>query len=517
MDRESAVSRNVIFLIIAVFVVLAIVVVAINFITRPSSATIPALNATVEVDGNTIYIYHDSGDPVNREQLRVLVNRQEVNPGSITLLHAQEWPWTTGKTMKIVFTGQGSPELVQLIYRAGSDEQLILSRQVTPEPGTTLIPVTTAAPTVPGQVTAGMTIVTASPTSIPAGTPEGGQVPVSPPGGLLSPGPPVAAFSGTPLAGAAPLQVSFTDRTAGVPDSWSWAFGDGLTSTEQNPAHQYGNPGTYTVSLTVTNRYGVDKQTKEGYVSAGTTPSANFAGTPRAGQAPLGVEFTDLSTGSPTAWRWQFGDGSESSARNPIHVYAAAGSYPVSLSVTNAFGGNTRIQTDYVTVTASPTHDMYLTGSSSAVLLPDGYLQFRVSAPGSWIKSGGTIYDLAVNDTVQMILTEIGDGNIDGTSTDLSDFYFDNVRLYINGQFVKTGIISELRITGLDTMRSTLIMVIPADDAGASLMVDGNMVPIAGKRVTVINLKPDSWGRIDYSKVLDTAGYRGGAEGYTLA
>lgn len=516
MDRESAVSRNVIFLVVAVLVVLVIVVVAINFIARPSSSSIPALNATMEVDGNTVYIYHDSGDPVNRDQLRVMINRQEVNPGSISLLHAQEWPWTTGKTMKIVYTGQGAPELVQLIYKVGSNEQLILSEQVVPGPGTTLIPVTTAAIQVSVPVTSGPTLATTLPGEVTAVITESGGLPVATPGGVTQPGPPTAAFTGTPLAGAAPLQVGFTDQSSGIPDSWSWAFGDGQTSTGKNPVHQYVAPGTYTVSLTVTNRYGVDKQTKESYVSAGSTPSANFAGTPRAGPVPLEVEFTDLSTGSPSEWRWQFGDGSESAARNPIHVYSSAGTYPVSLSVTNAFGGNTRIQTDYVTVTASPTQDVYLTGSRAAILLPDGYLQFRVSAPGSWIKSGGTIYDLAVNDTVQMILTGIGDGNLDGTSSDLSAFYFDNVRLYINGQFEKTGIVSELRITGLDTMRSTLTMVVPADDAGAALMVNGNMVPIGGKRVTVINLKPDSWGRMDYFKVLDTAGYRGGAEGYLL-
>ncbi|MDD1717775.1 MAG: PKD domain-containing protein, partial [Methanoregulaceae archaeon] len=254
MDRESAVSRNIIFLVIAVLVVLVIVVLGINFITRPSSATMPALNATVEVDGNTIYIYHDSGDPVNREQLRVMVNRQEVSPGSITLLHAQEWPWTTGKTMKIVFTGQGVPELVQLIYRVGANEQLILSRQVTPEPGTTLIPVTTAAPPITVTMTAGVTVATTLPSGVTVGIPESGQAEVGPGSGLAPPGPPVAAFSGTPLAGAAPLRVGFTDRSAGVPDSWSWAFGDGQSSTEQNPAHQYGSPGAYTVSLTVTNR-----------------------------------------------------------------------------------------------------------------------------------------------------------------------------------------------------------------------------------------------------------------------
>jgi len=69
---------------------------------------------------------------------------------------------------------------------------------------------------------------------------------------------PVAAFAAAPLAGSAPLTVRFTDTSAGEPESWLWSFGDGTTSTEQNPAHVYHAGGNHTVTLTASNRYGSD-------------------------------------------------------------------------------------------------------------------------------------------------------------------------------------------------------------------------------------------------------------------
>src|SRR5688572_12455994 len=73
---------------------------------------------------------------------------------------------------------------------------------------------------------------------------------------------PTANFTGTPLSGVAPLNVQFTDTSTGTPTSWSWNFGDGTTSTLRNPTRLYPNPGTYSVSLTVTNSKGSDSETK---------------------------------------------------------------------------------------------------------------------------------------------------------------------------------------------------------------------------------------------------------------
>ena len=80
-------------------------------------------------------------------------------------------------------------------------------------------------------------------------------------------GPPVADFTGSPTSGYAPLTVDFSDLSTGAPDSWSWTFGDGGTSTAQNPSYVYNDVGTYTVTLTATNGYGSDGETKTGYIT----------------------------------------------------------------------------------------------------------------------------------------------------------------------------------------------------------------------------------------------------------
>ena len=104
---------------------------------------------------------------------------------------------------------------------------------------------------------------------------------------------PVAAFTGTPTSGTVPLTVTFTDQSTGSPTSWSWTFGDGGTSTAQNPVHTYNSTGTYTVTLTATNAVGSDSETKTNYitVNACNAPVANFIGSPTIGRRPAHREL----------------------------------------------------------------------------------------------------------------------------------------------------------------------------------------------------------------------------------
>ncbi|WP_164913772.1 PKD domain-containing protein, partial [Methanoculleus taiwanensis] len=172
-----------------------------------------------------------------------------------------------------------------------------------------------------------------------------------------SPTPPLANFAGTPTTGAAPLTVQFTDLSTRGPTQWFWQFGDGTNSTAQNPKKTFTTAGTYTVSLTATNAAGGDGVTKTDYITVTTPvpPAANFTGTPRTGTAPHTVQFTDLSTGNPTAWFWQFGDGTNSTEQNPLKVYTTAGSYSISLNATNAQGSSSTVEDNYITVTDGQT------------------------------------------------------------------------------------------------------------------------------------------------------------------
>jgi PKD repeat protein len=79
--------------------------------------------------------------------------------------------------------------------------------------------------------------------------------------------PPVADFSGTPVSGTAPLAVQFTDLSSNAPITWAWEFGDGGTSTEQNPLYSFQNAGTYSVTLTVSNNHGSDTLARTDYIT----------------------------------------------------------------------------------------------------------------------------------------------------------------------------------------------------------------------------------------------------------
>ena len=161
----------------------------------------------------------------------------------------------------------------------------------------------------------------------------------------LSPGnPPVADFAFQ----ATILSVVFAEQSAGGPTSWTWSFGDGASSTLQNPQHTYTQAGTYSVTLTVANTAGTSSKTKLVTVSAGTPPQAAFAFQANG----LNVVFVDQSTGNPTNWSWDFGDGATSTQQNPTHTYAKAGSYTVVLTAANAVG-STRA-TKLVTVSTPP-------------------------------------------------------------------------------------------------------------------------------------------------------------------
>lgn len=152
---------------------------------------------------------------------------------------------------------------------------------------------------------------------------------------------PVAEFSftGDPT-------INFTDESSNLPTSWSWDFGDGSTSTLQNPTHHYLTNGTYTACLTVNNIAGTDTKCEVIIVDTYLTPVAlfNYSGDPS-------VTFNDMTVNAPTSWVWDFGDGAYSEFQNPYHTYSTNGTYTVCLTATGAGGSDTWC--DDVTITAN--------------------------------------------------------------------------------------------------------------------------------------------------------------------
>jgi PKD repeat protein len=90
----------------------------------------------------------------------------------------------------------------------------------------------------------------------------------------VTPPRPVAGFTANTTSGTAPLTVQFTDTSINSPAAWSWTFGDGTMSVEQNPVHTYTSAGNYTVSLTAANAGGSDMTVKTDYITVQSPPPA---------------------------------------------------------------------------------------------------------------------------------------------------------------------------------------------------------------------------------------------------
>jgi len=153
--------------------------------------------------------------------------------------------------------------------------------------------------------------------------------------------------------------ITFTDNstTNGTISAWSWDFGDGNTSTAQNPVHQYTSSGQYTVSLTITDEFGSDTMTRTNYIAIDVPPTAAFVSDIQSAGTNENITFTDQSTsfGTISVWSWDFGDGNTSTLQNPVHQYTSTGNYTVSLTVTDEYGNDTETKADYIVITANGT------------------------------------------------------------------------------------------------------------------------------------------------------------------
>ncbi len=181
------------------------------------------------------------------------------------------------------------------------------------------------------------------------------------------------------------LTALFTDTSSGEPTSWLWDFGDGKTSTEQNPGHSYARPGSYAVTLTVANTFGVTSTASRFVtVSLGEPPVADF----QTQIDGLRVLFTDTSTPKATSWNWDFGDcaspppgGCTSTAQNPEHTYAQPGTYNVTLTATNAAGSSMKSKLVTVSLGEPPKAAFEFQTNGLTVLFVDR----STGKPTSWL------------------------------------------------------------------------------------------------------------------------------------
>ncbi len=164
---------------------------------------------------------------------------------------------------------------------------------------------------------------------------------------------PDCSFTANQTSGPGPLSVAFADATAGTVDSWSWDFGDGQTSTDQNPVHVYQSNGPFTVSLAVDGPFGSDSSVRTNYISA-TAPVVNFFATPTSGTGSVDVAFMSAVFGQVTSYAWDFGDGGTSAEANPTYHYGSPGTYSVTLTVQSPYGPASSTRADFIHVAPVP-------------------------------------------------------------------------------------------------------------------------------------------------------------------
>lgn len=130
--------------------------------------------------------------------------------------------------------------------------------------------------------------------------------------------------------------------------TYSWDFGDGQTSTEKEPIHQYAEPGDYTVKLDVDGGGGAKTMTKTTYITV-RPATADFTATKKVVYTNTPVQFTDMSNRA-SSYAWDFGDGQTSTEKNPIHQYATGGKYTVRLDINGGGDTKTMIKTAFIGV-----------------------------------------------------------------------------------------------------------------------------------------------------------------------
>ncbi len=189
----------------------------------------------------------------------------------------------------------------------------------------------------------------------------------------LPPDPPAAGFTVSSATVPVNAVVNFTNTTTGDPTEFSWDFGDGTTSTAASPPHGFSSPGTYEVTLTASNAGGSDSFTRT--IVVVDPPTASFTRTVN----ELVVTFADTTTNAPTAWQWDFGDGTSSQAQNPTKTFAAAGTYTVTLIASNDAGSSAPFTATVEVASAPNANFTFVTGSLTAQ-----FTDASTESPDSW-------------------------------------------------------------------------------------------------------------------------------------
>jgi PKD repeat protein len=200
-----------------------------------------------------------------------------------------------------------------------------------------------------------------------------------------------ARFSVSPASGIAGVTLfTFTDESTGPVTSRMWSVSDGANSTQATYSRTFNLPGTYQVILQVSAADGSQSSAaKTVTVSApAATLAAAFSYSPDGPTTDTTIAFVDQSSGNPTSWSWNFGDGTQSSTRNPSKKYSIAGAYTVTLTVSS---GSTSASTNRVVsvaagtpITPSVQADFDMSVASPVVNDEVSFSDRSIGSPNSW-------------------------------------------------------------------------------------------------------------------------------------
>ncbi|MBI5220184.1 MAG: PKD domain-containing protein [Bacteroidia bacterium] len=198
----------------------------------------------------------------------------------------------------------------------------------------------------------------------------------------------VAGFTTANTTVCTGTSVQFTDQSTNSPASWSWTFQGAVpsTSTAQNPTTAYSAPGTYRVTLIATNVCGSNTKTINNYITVINPVVTNFSANNTNICSGSSVQFSDLTTNTPSSWSWTFTGGTPSSSalQNPSVTYSALGTYSVTLIASNGCGPVTKTMTNYITVSVAPVASFSASPTSACVGNAVQFTDNSTASPTSW-------------------------------------------------------------------------------------------------------------------------------------
>jgi len=314
--KDDAVSEVIGAVLLISIVVIAVSIVGVILWSQPPPQKIPSLSVSISNSSCNVTLIHGGGDTVENTYIALLVDGIDRTGNFIRQDTGAPWTsWGNGETLEYSpsYTCLLTPQRVDVVYYAGTSRSIITSGyfgDLFSTGGAARLPGAPVSPDFTGTPLAGFVPFDVQFTGISTGSPlswswdfgDGGTSTLQSPSHTYTSAqsytvsltvnngtgtstvtktnyivgytpPLIAEFTANITSGIRPLPVQFTNQSLGSPVSWSWVFGDGGTSTAQNPSYTYTTHGRYSVSLTVTNASaGTNSMTKTNYITVNPSP-----------------------------------------------------------------------------------------------------------------------------------------------------------------------------------------------------------------------------------------------------